>query len=96
MSIAKRFHETRSSLGRKLFGVWGVRDYYTRLDQIAADGAKMTYGYVLMVLASAAMATGGLLINSSAIVIGSMCVAPFLVPRGPCVLADFFVIEKCF
>ena len=56
----------------------------------------MTYGYVLMVLASAAMATGGLLTNNPAVVIGSMCVAPFLGPRGPCVLADFFVIEKFF
>jgi hypothetical protein len=63
MSLKIRFQKTRSSLGRKLFGVWGVRDYYTRLEQIAADGAKMTYGYVLMVLASAAMATGGLLIK---------------------------------
>jgi hypothetical protein len=38
MSLKIRFQKTRSSLGRKLFGVWGVRDYYTRLEQIAADG----------------------------------------------------------
>jgi uncharacterized hydrophobic protein (TIGR00271 family) len=96
MSLKIRFHKTRSSLGRKLFGVWGVRDYYTRLEQIAADGAKMTYGYVLMVLASAAMATGGLLINSSAIVIGSMCVAPFLGPSRAVCIGGLFRNRKIF
>lgn len=86
MSIENPVHMARSSLGRKPFGVWGAPDYYARLEQIAEDGAKITYGYILLVLASAAMATGGLLINSAAIVIGSMCVAPFLGPsRAVCI-----------
>ena len=96
MSIEKRGHMARSSLGRKLFGVWGVRDYYTRLEQIAEDGAKMTYGYVLMVLASAAMATGGLLINSPAVVIGSMCVAPFLGPSRAVCIGGLFLNRNIF
>ena len=95
MSIKDRFHKTRSPLGLK-FGVWGVRDYYTRLDQIAEDGAKMTHGYILMVLASASMATGGLLIDSSAIVIGSMCVAPFLGPSRAVCIGGIFRNRKIF
>lgn len=40
------------------------------------DSFRVAYGYVLMILASASMATtGGLLIDSSAIVTGSMWVA---------------------
>jgi uncharacterized hydrophobic protein (TIGR00271 family) len=96
MSLEKRVYEARSSLGRKLFGVWGVQDYYTRLEQIAEDGAQMTYGYILMVLASAAMATGGLLINSPAIVIGSMCVAPFLGPSRAVCIGGLFCNRKFF
>ena len=56
----------------------------------------MTYGYVLMVLASAAMATGGLLIDSAAIVIGSMCVAPFLGPSRAVCIGGLFRNRKIF
>jgi uncharacterized hydrophobic protein (TIGR00271 family) len=86
MPLKELVHEVNGIFTRKGLGVWGIQDYYTRLEQIAADGAKMTLGYLMMVLASAAMATGGLLMNSSAVVIGSMCVAPFLGPsRAVCI-----------
>jgi hypothetical protein len=96
MPLIEFVHELRGLFKRKPLGVWGIRDYYTRLEQIAEDGAQMTLGYLLMVLASTAMATGGLLMNSSAVVIGSMCVAPSWVHRGPCVSVDFFIIAKLF
>ncbi len=49
-------------------------------------GALMTRGYISMVVASTVMATAGLLLNSSAVVIGSMCVAPFMGPsRAVCI-----------
>jgi uncharacterized hydrophobic protein (TIGR00271 family) len=86
MSLRQRYLETQWTLRRKWFGVWEVRDYYTTLERRARAGAEITFGYVLMVLASAILATGGLLINSPAVVIGSMCVAPFLGPsRAVCI-----------
>ncbi|HMR07461.1 MAG TPA: DUF389 domain-containing protein [Polyangiaceae bacterium] len=67
-------------------GVWGVRNYHTILEQRAIAGSVMTGGYLAMVVASAAMATAGLLLNSAAVVIGSMCVAPFMAPsRAVCI-----------
>ena len=72
------------------FGVWGVRDYYTLLKQMASEGAEITFGYVLMILAAALLATAGLLIDSPAVIIGAMCVAPFLTPsRAVCIGAVF-------
>jgi uncharacterized hydrophobic protein (TIGR00271 family) len=96
MPLEERVHEVRGVFGGKPFGVWGIRDYYTRLEQIAADGAQMTFGYLLMVLVSAAMATGGLLLNSSAVVIGSMCVAPFLGPSRAVCIGGLFRNRKTF
>jgi uncharacterized hydrophobic protein (TIGR00271 family) len=70
----------------KRFGIWGVRDYYTLLEQMAQDGSEITSGYILMILAAALLATAGLLLNSPAAIIGAMCVAPFLGPsRAVCI-----------
>ena len=96
MPLEEFAHELRGLFKGKPFGVWGIRDYYTRLEQIAADGAQMTLGYLLMVLASTAMATGGLLMNSSAVVIGSMCVAPFLGPSRAVCIGGLFRNRKTF
>lgn len=97
MPLRGFFHELGGLFKRKPFGgVWGIRDYYTRLEQIAEDGAQMTIGYLLLVLASAAMATGGLLLNSSAVVIGSMCVAPFLGPSRAVCIGGLFRNSKTF
>ncbi|MEZ5351113.1 MAG: DUF389 domain-containing protein [Bryobacteraceae bacterium] len=71
-------------------GVWGVRNYHTTLEQRAIAGATMTNGYLAMVVAAAVMATAGLLLNSAAAVVGSMCVAPFMSPsRAVCIGALF-------
>ncbi len=67
-------------------GVWGVRNFHTTLRQRALAGAALTGGYLAMVLAAAVMATAGLLLDSAAVVIGSMCVAPFMSPsRAVCI-----------
>ncbi len=71
-------------------GIWGVRNYHTTLEERARAGSEVTGGYLAMVIASAMMATAGLLLNSAAVVIGSMCVAPFMAPsRAVCLGALF-------
>ena len=84
------------TIRRKWFSVWEVRDYYTNLERRAEAGARITFGYVLMVVASSLLATGGLLLNSPAIVIGSMCVAPFLGPSRAVCIGGLFRNRKIF
>ena len=78
------------------FGIWGVRDYYTLLEQMASEGAKINSGYILMILMAALLATGGLLINSAAVIIGAMCVAPFLSPSRSVCLGGLFGDRRIF
>lgn len=90
MALREHWPAGQSALRRRWFGIWGVRDYYTRLEELAKDGAEITFGFCLIALASALLATGGLLLNSVPVVIGSMCVAPFLGPsRSVCIGALF-------
>lgn len=96
MSLRDRVLDMQWTLGQKWFGVWEVRNYYTSLEQRAKAGAEITFGYVLMVLASAALATGGLLLNSPAAVIGSMCVAPFLGPSRAVCIGGLFRDRRIF
>jgi uncharacterized hydrophobic protein (TIGR00271 family) len=96
MSLKDHLRKIRWTLGRKWFGVWGVRDYYTTLEQQAEAGAKVTFSYVLMVLVAAMLATAGLLLNSPAVVIGSMCVAPFLGPSRAVCIGGLFRNRKVF
>lgn len=96
MRVRDRFLEIRWTLGREWFGVWEVRDYYTTLEQRAEAGAQVTFGYVLMVLVSAGLATGGLLLNNPAVVIGSMCVAPFLGPSRAVCIGGLFGNRRVF
>jgi uncharacterized membrane protein len=84
-NIAKELlpKETKTVRG---VGAWGVRNYHTTLEQRAIAGATITGGYISMVVAATVMATAGLLLNSAAVVIGSMCVAPFMGPsRAVCI-----------
>jgi len=90
MSWRNWYAQVRWTLGREWFGVWEVKNYYTRLEERARIGAQITFGYFLLVLAAATISTGGLLTNNTAVVIGSMCVAPFLGPsRAVCIGALF-------
>lgn len=85
-SFGERFRDLSRRASVRRFDVWGVRDYYTLLEQMAREGADITFGYVLMVMASALLATTGLLLDNVAIIVGSMCVAPFLAPsRAVCI-----------
>ncbi len=80
----------------KRFGIWGVRDYYALLEQMAKEGADITSGYILMILAAALLATAGLLINSSAAIIGAMCIAPFLGPSRAVCIGGLFRNRRVF
>ncbi|MBL0128747.1 MAG: DUF389 domain-containing protein [Flavobacteriales bacterium] len=67
-------------------GIWGIRNYYTTLEERAIAGAIISPGYIAMAMAAAGLATAGLLLNSPAAIIGSMCVAPFMAPsRAVCI-----------
>ena len=96
MSLRDRWFEITWTLQRKWFGVWEVKDYFTNLEERALNGAEITFGFILMVVASAILATGGLLINSAAVIIGSMCVAPFLGPSRAVCIGGLFRNRKIF
>ena len=70
--------------------VWGIRNFYSHLERVGEEGSEFSLGYFALVVASALLVTGGLLANSVAVIIGSMCVAPFLGPsRAVCVGAVY-------
>ncbi len=60
--------------------VWGVGDFYSNLERVSQEGSETSLNYFTLVVASALLATLGLLANSVAVIIGSMCIAPFLGP----------------
>ncbi len=78
MNLGDRLRGVRWTLGREWFGVWEVRNYYSTLETRARAGSEITLGYFLMALAAAILATAGLLLDNVTVIIGSMCVAPFL------------------
>ncbi len=66
--------------------IWKVRNFYSNLERVAGEGSKFSLGYFVLVVASSLLATGGLLANSVPVIVGSMCVAPFLGPsRAVCI-----------
>jgi uncharacterized hydrophobic protein (TIGR00271 family) len=66
--------------------VWGVKNFYVALENICEEGSEFTFGYFALVVVAALLATGGLLVNSIPVIIGSMCIAPFLGPsRAVCI-----------
>jgi uncharacterized hydrophobic protein (TIGR00271 family) len=86
MGLRNRLRSIHWTLKRRWFGVWEVRNYYTTLEGRARAGAEITYGFILMVVASAVLATAGLLLDNPTVIIGAMCVAPFLGPsRAVCI-----------
>ena len=90
MRLAVDLRRVKWNLRRHWFGVWEVHDYYTTLEGRAIAGAKVTFGYTLMVVVAAVLATAGLLLDSPAVIIGAMCIAPFLGPsRAVCIGALF-------
>lgn len=77
-------------------GIWGVRNYHTILERRAIAGGTMASGYLAMVVAATVMATAGLLLDSAAAVIGSMCVAPFMAPSRAVCLGALFRNRRVF
>lgn len=66
--------------------VWGVKNFYVALENICEKGSEFSFGYFSLVVVAALLATGGLLVNSIPVIIGSMCIAPFLGPsRAVCI-----------
>jgi len=64
----------------------GVRNFYSNLERLCDEGSNFTGGYFALVFVATLLATGGLLANSIPVIIGSMCVAPFLGPsRSVCI-----------
>lgn len=58
--------------------IWGVRNFYSNLERLSREGSEFSLGFFALVVSSAFLAGGGLLANNVAVIIGSMCVAPFL------------------
>src|SRR5208337_4487236 len=66
--------------------VWDVSNFHLTLEHLSEEGAEFTFGYFGLVVVAALVATGGLLSNSIPVIIGSMCIAPFLGPaRSVCI-----------
>jgi uncharacterized hydrophobic protein (TIGR00271 family) len=66
--------------------VWGVKNFYVAMENLCEEQSEFTFGYFALVAVAALLATGGLLVNSIPIIIGSMCIAPFLGPsRAVCI-----------
>lgn len=69
----------------QIMRIEGVKDFYSSMERRAEEGSEFSIGYFSLVIASTLLATGGLLSNSVAVIVGSMCVAPFLGPsRAVC------------
>ena len=81
---------------KRRFGIWGVRNFYSLLEQMASEGARVTFGYFLMIWAAALLATSGLLLDSAVVIVGSMCVAPFLGPSRAVCIGALFRNRKMF
>jgi len=67
-----------------------ITNFYSNLEHLCEEGAKFTFGYFGLVVVAALLATGGLLANSIPVIIGSMCVAPFLGPSRAVALGGIF------
>jgi uncharacterized hydrophobic protein (TIGR00271 family) len=78
------------------FGIWGVRNYYHKLELQAQAGAEFDLGYFLLVFAAGLLGTGGLLANSAAVIIGAMCVAPFLGPSRAVCIGGLYLDKEIF
>lgn len=63
-----------------------VKNFYLTMERLSEAGAEFTFGYFGLVVVSGLIATGGLLANSIPVIVGSMCIAPFLGPsRAVCI-----------
>jgi uncharacterized hydrophobic protein (TIGR00271 family) len=96
MQNAGEIRTSRKPIQNRWFGVWGVRNYYHKLELQAQAGAEYELGYFLLIFAAGLLATGGLLANNVAVIIGSMCVAPFLGPSRAVCIGGLFLDKDIF
>jgi uncharacterized membrane protein len=96
MQNAGEIRTTQRRKQQHWFGIWGVRNFYHKLELQAQAGAEFNLGYFLLVIASGLLATGGLLANNSAVIVGSMCVAPFLGPSRAVCIGGLYLDKKIF
>ncbi|MBN1263925.1 MAG: hypothetical protein JXA25_00425 [Anaerolineales bacterium] len=94
--IGRYLKNTHWRAAARRFGVWGVSDYYTLLEQMAGEGAQLNSGYFLVILAAALLATAGLLLDNASIIIGAMCIAPFLAPSRAVCIGGLYRNSKVF
>ena len=93
---AGEIRTTGKAFRKHWFGVWGVRNYYHKLELQAQAGAEYNLGYFLLIIAAGLLATGGLLANSAAVIIGAMCVAPFLWPSRAVCIGGIYLDKNIF
>jgi uncharacterized hydrophobic protein (TIGR00271 family) len=96
MQHAGEIRTTTRRRQQRWFGVWEVCNYYHKLELQAVAGAEFNLGYILLITASGLLATGGLLANNVAVIIGSMCVAPFLGPSRAVCIGGLYLDWKVF
>jgi uncharacterized hydrophobic protein (TIGR00271 family) len=66
--------------------VHSVRNFYSTLENLGEEGSEFAVGYFALVVVATLIATAGLLANSIPVIVGSMCIAPFLGPsRAVCI-----------
>lgn len=96
MKTSEEVRTTKRSNQQRWFGVWGVSNYYHKLEIQARTGAEYNLGYVLLIITAGILATGGLLSNNVAVIIGSMCVAPFLGPSRAVCIGGLYLDKRVF
>jgi len=94
MYDVSKIRTTHKYRGKQLFGVWGVSNFYHKLELQACAGAVIDSGYFLLIITSGILATVGLLSNSAVTIIGSMLVAPFLGPSRAVCIGGLYLDRK--
>lgn len=94
MSDVSKIRTTQKHIGKQWFGVWGVSNFYHKLELQARTGAVVDLGYFLLIITSGILATVGLLSNSAVTIIGSMLVAPFLGPSRAVCIGGLYLDRK--
>jgi hypothetical protein len=72
MQNAGEIRSTQKPNQQHWFGVWGVHNFYHKLELQAQAGAEFNLGYFLLIIASGLLATSGLLANNAAVIVGAM------------------------
>ena len=94
MYDVSKIRTTHKDRSKQWFGVWGVRNFYHKLELQAHAGAVIDPGYFLLIITSGILATVGLLSNNAVTIIGSMLIAPFLGPSRAVCIGGLYLDRK--